>query len=215
MVQLVIDDKGSIKLTQQILAEMPGKVKTVVRRASVDAIRAIKASIPEAINARYDITKSEIRKQMTLQVKSEDGGMVNGLIVRGNRIPVMKFNVEPKAPPPQAGVPVVSRQTVSIITVKGKAIVGKPNRFVAQMDSGHIGVFRRGRRAKKVGIWPIRWTVKEGKGTETLPIKESLSESVPEMIRTKAIRKQIEDRASEVFVKGVERNIKAVLKGEK
>jgi hypothetical protein len=60
------------------------------------------------------------------------------------------------------------------------------------MKSGHVGVYFR-------------------KSTKNLPIGESMTLSIPEMLRTKDIKKQIETRASEVFVKAVERNIRAVL----
>jgi hypothetical protein len=196
MIQLVIDDFGTIRLTQQVLEGLPGKIKTVVRRASVDAIRAVRGQIPKSINKRFDITKSEVRRQMKLTTKTEDGGMRTGLIVTGDRIPVMKFEVTPKSPPSQRGMPMAQRPVVKIITVRGHATVGKPNRFVAEMSSGHIGVFMR-------------------KSKKGLPIKESLTESVPEMIRTKPIRKEIEARAEEVFTKAIERNIKAVLEHQK
>jgi hypothetical protein len=46
---------------------------------------------------------------------------------------------------------------------------------------------------------------------KSLPIRESISESIPEMIRMKEIRKKIEDRAAEVLTRSSERNIRAVL----
>jgi hypothetical protein len=190
MVQIVISDLGTIKLAQSILKGMPAKIRRAVRNAAVDTVRAVKAEIPRAINVRYDITKSEIRKQMQLRTVSEDGGMRTGLIIEGKRIPVMKFNVRPQTPPRQAGVPVGQRTSVRITTVRGQTKVGTPNRFIAEMPSGHLGVFRR------------------TQGSKSLPISESKSESVPEMIRTKVIRAQIEKRATEVFVKAIERNVR-------
>jgi hypothetical protein len=86
MVQIVVSDLGTIKLAQQSLKGMPAKVKRAVRNAAVDTIRAVKAEIPRSVNARYDITKSEVRRQMTLRTVSEDGGMRTGLIIEGRRI---------------------------------------------------------------------------------------------------------------------------------
>jgi hypothetical protein len=187
-----LDDMGTIRLAQQILSGMPGKVKTVIRRASTDAIRAIKAEFPRAINQRWAITKSEVQSHMQLRQVSEDGGMRSALIVSGRRIPVMDFDVRPKTPPAQAGIPISRRNPVKIVTVRGKTTVGKPNRFVAEMRSGHVGVFMK-------------------KTKQSLPIRESMSESVPEMIRFKPIRRQIEQRAEDIFTKAIERNIKAAL----
>jgi hypothetical protein len=192
MVTIQISDMGTVKLAQQILSGMPGKIKTAVRRASIDTIRAVKAEIPRAVNARYDITKAEVRKQMTLSTISEEGGLRTGLIVSGKRIPVMKFNVQPRTPPKQAGIPVSQRQEISVTTIRGRTKIGRPNRFVQQMPSGHIGVYMRTR------------------GSKSLPIRESKSESVPEMIRTAVIRSQIEAKATTVFVKAIERNVRSL-----
>ena len=78
---------------------------------------------------------------MQLRTVSEDGGMRMGLIVEGKRIPVMKFNVEPKTPPRQAGAPVAARTPIRITTVRGRTQVGRPNRFLARMAArSHWGV---------------------------------------------------------------------------
>jgi hypothetical protein len=192
MIQIVIDDRGSIKAVQSILASMPLKVKQVVRRASVDALRAVKAEIPRAVSARYALTKSAVRSHMQVRQVSEDGGMRSGIIVSGRKIPSIDFDVQPKTPPPQQGVPVAKRTPIRITTIRGQTKIGKPNRFIAQMRSGHIGVFMK-------------------KTPKSLPIRESMSESIREMIRVKEIRKKIEDRASDVLTKSIQRNIKSVL----
>jgi len=103
MVQIVISDLGTIRLAQNILSGMPAKIKTVIRRAAIDTVRAVKAEIPRAVNARYDISRPEVRRQMILRTVTEDGGMRTGLIVQGKRIPAIKFSVQPRTPPPQAG----------------------------------------------------------------------------------------------------------------
>jgi hypothetical protein len=193
MVQIVISDLGTIRLAQSILKGMPAKIKTAVRRASIDTIRAVKAEIPRAINARYDIAKSEVRRQMQLRTVSEDGSMRMGLAVTGRPIPVIRFSVTPSQPPPQAGVPVSQRTPIRITTLRGQTKTGAPNRFLATMPSGHTGVFRR------------------TKGSKSLPISEVKSVLVPELIRTKAIRTPIEKRVTDVFVRAIERNVKASL----
>jgi hypothetical protein len=91
MIQLVISDLGTIALAQNILSGMPGRVKTVIRRAAIDTVRAVHTETPRAINARYDISKPEIRRQMQLRTVSEDGGMRMGLIVQGKRVPATSW----------------------------------------------------------------------------------------------------------------------------
>jgi hypothetical protein len=71
MIQIVIDDRGTIKLAQSTLSAYPVKIKRAVRNASVDTVRAMKSEIPRAVNARYDITKTEVRRQMTVRTVGE------------------------------------------------------------------------------------------------------------------------------------------------
>ena len=196
MFQLVVSDLGTIKACQNILTEMPGKIRVAVRNASMDAIKAVKAEIPRAVNKRFDITKAEVRRQMRFRTISQDQGAYTryGVVVSGKRIPVMKFNVQPKQPPSQVGLPVHSRPPVSVTTLRGQPRVGRPNRFVVRMPSGHIGVYMR------------------KAGSKSLPIRESVSESVPEMLRTNAIRDDIQGRATKVFVSAMDRNIKAAMR---
>jgi hypothetical protein len=89
---------------------------------------------------------------------------------------------------------VAKRTPIRITTIRGQTKVGQPNRFIAEMRSGHIGVMMRTSGSAK-----------------SQPIRESMSQSIPEMIRVKEIRKQIQDRASDVLTKSIERNIKAAL----
>jgi hypothetical protein len=196
MIQIVITDDNSIKLTQQALKDMPGKIKQVVRRANIDTIRAVRGEIPKAVNQRYAMSRSGVRAHMHLSTRSEDGGFRMGLIVTGKRIPMMDFDVKPQTPPPQAGVPVARRTPVSITTLRSRRQIGRPNRFITRMKSGHVGVFRRSSRVKR---------------SVSLPIAELFDPSIAEMVRSKEIRQQIEQRARETLQRSIQRNIQAVL----
>jgi hypothetical protein len=194
MLNIKVDDRGSLKAAANILSEYPKALKKSVRNAAVDCMRGIRAAIPRFLVERYDISKANVRAGMKLSQRVEDGGMRVVLTVTGNRLPVMRFNVLPTSPPAQAGIPVSGRQIVSTIVVKGEAMVGKPNRFVARMPgSGHINVFYRTGDGKK--------------------IDQEFRVSVPEMIREhKTIRPQIERQASTTFEKALTRNVLAELK---
>jgi hypothetical protein len=193
VLNITVSDGGSLKAAANILSEYPAALKKAVRNASVDTLRGIKAAIPRLLTERYDISKANVRAGMRLSQKVDADGMRVVLTVSGNRLPVMKFNVLPTSPPPQAGIPVSGRQIVSTIVVRGTAVVGRPNRFVAQMKSGHIGVFRRTGEDKK--------------------IDEEFRPAIPELIREhKKIRPAIEKQASQTFEKALTRNVVAELK---
>jgi hypothetical protein len=96
----------------------------------------------------------------------------------------MRFHVDPREVPNQRGVPVKSRQVVTVIVRRGHAQTGAPNVFLARMKSGHIGVYRK----KPDATHRIR---PDGQRTQ-LNITEEYMLSVPEMVSSKKIRPKLQ-----------------------
>jgi hypothetical protein len=184
----------SIKITpigfaaaEELLAKGDSRVRTLVKNVLTDTIKYMEKEIPRQIMARYDITPGSLNdnshrakfKMFAVYPTRED--LNKGVIrIYSNRFPVMRFNVIPQEVPDQKGIPVSQRQIVSVITVRGSAQVGKPNRFLAQMRSGHIGVFMR----KPDATHRIR---PDGQNTE-LNISEEHMISASEMVASRKMR---------------------------
>jgi hypothetical protein len=186
MISLNVSDGGSIALAKSILGDYPKALHRALARSIGDASRAARAEINRQLLSRYDISRANLKEAFTVRTitpKQEGAIDRGGLLITGKRIPVMKFNVIPDSPPPQAGIPIAQRQILSTVVVKGQALVGRPNRFVPKMKSGHTGVFHRTGKDKQ--------------------IQEEFRVSVPEMIAGKEIRPKILDRTSEVFQKRI------------
>ena len=196
MLQLSISDGGTIARAKHILGEYRNAVKRSLRNAAVDCRRSVASAIPVELSARYALSKAAIRKQMHVRNVSKDHGMIQGLVVSGSPMPLMKFEVSPKSPPDQKGIPVSARGVVSSSVVRGKVVTGVKGWFVARMKSGHTGVFHK----KAIQV-----------ATITKEIDEEFRLSVPQMVVSKHIGPKIEKRASEVLVKALERNVKAEL----
>jgi hypothetical protein len=146
MLNIRIDDHGTLAMARSILDGYPKAMKRCFRNSIVDAGKAARAETTRQVLARYDIKRATLKsltRVNTVTPKDTGSATVGGIIIAGPRIPTMKFNVSPTSPPPQAGIAVKDRQLVSTVVVKGASVVGRPNRFVARMKSGHIGIFRR------------------------------------------------------------------------
>ena len=194
MINIKVSDRGSLKLARDVLSEYPARVKKSIRNAAVDTQRGIRAQIPKLLNERYDISKAEIRKQMKIRMVTQNEGMTVGMIVSGSRIPILKFNVVPREPPPQKGIQIAERQLVSSIVIRGNAVVGRPNRFLARMASGHTNIFFR---------------KKDGSGK----LDQEFRPAIPELIREHTkIRPAIEKESSARFQKALTRNVTSELK---
>ena len=181
----------------KLLSTGDPRMRTIIKNVLVDVVKYTDKEIRRLVLERYDISPASLNDQthrakfktkVVLPTREElDQGRVE---IHATRFPVMRFNVIPQSVPNQKGIPVADRQTVSIITVRGGGEVGARNRFLAKMQSGHIGVFMR----KPDATHRIR---PDGQRTQ-LNISEEHMVSVAEMVRSNAIqpvlRKQIEDR---------------------
>ena len=171
-----------IALCKSILGSYPSALHRALKNSILDAARAAKAQINREILARYDISRSNLKAAYSVRTvtpKQEGAEDRGGLVVSSNRIPVMKFNVVPQEVPSQKGIPVNRRAILSTVVVKGQQITARPNRFLAKMSSGHLGVFHRTGEGKKIA--------------------EEFRISVSEMIGGREIRPKIEKRTGEVF----------------
>lgn len=172
--KIVIPEVGAIRVMSDIAL-----LKKGVRQLS-------KAGIPRAImratNKSLGKTRTLVRKELRAKFNLP-GKVVNPLITsrnvrrgsavaviqgRGSQIPI--YNVKNK--------PIQKPLGVSINTGTGKRII--KHAFIARMQSGHIGVFKR---THKKGKRRVGYIDKEGKKqNKTLPIRELKFPSPAHMI---------------------------------
>jgi hypothetical protein len=189
--QIWIDARDLGTAQRWLNSVVPG-VRKAVRDTIIDTLDFGQSEIKRQITARYDITSEDLtsgRRGLVMRsVKppplSEGNSEIAGYIeMNSKRLPTMRFNVIPTEVPPQKDIPVSQRQVVSRIVVRGSANVGSPNRFIAKMSSGHIGVFLR----KPDSTHRIR---PDGQRTQ-LNISEEYMISPYEMIRSREIQPKL------------------------
>lgn len=196
----------------------PQRVEEVISEAVTETLNYGEKQIFKQITAAYDITEATIRgsrgfrllKQapipgyMSLPAAWAKAGSAGRIVVQSSRLPVIKFNVIPANVPQQAGIPVSRRQIVSVMLGRNPRTghVGKPNRFLARMSSGHLGVFmRKGVALNPGGQHRIR---PDGQRTQ-LPIQEEFMISPSEMIGGKRVRPKLETSIPWFFVRSIYR----------
>lgn len=160
-----------IKHTTGRLSHLPH----IVEKATVSALNKIGAQGMTAtrreVTREYNIKQKDLKGNIKLirarrGTKSREGRLFAIISVTGKSIPLYKFAAKPKEPPVQKGIPVKRRKPV---TVKVKKTGGRKrlsHAFVARMRSGHVGIFTR-------------------KSSESLPIHELFSVSIPKMFKMK------------------------------
>jgi hypothetical protein len=203
-----IQPKGFEKVEEN-LNKIPDALKEAIRRTVRKSIPFAEKEAIRLITNRYDITQSSLmdqsRRSGKTQIKEIPPGrkgtnkITGGLYITGTRFPVMRFRVAPSYVPNQKGIPVRGRTVVTVSVRKGKPQVGHSNVFLAKMQSGHLGVYRR-KYPNPGGPRTIR---PDGQPTQ-VPLTEEFMLSVPEMLSSKPIRvtyeKNLNKYVTEVFM---------------
>ncbi|GHV50412.1 hypothetical protein FACS1894216_02560 [Synergistales bacterium] len=180
-----------LRLALDALRRIPKGAEKAIARSVNRALEGARTDAIKTICAEYAIKPSEVRKTFHI-IRASAGKLTGQIISAGGPIPLIKFNVKPKKPPNQKDVKIGRRRTV-VAGVKFGNAVAMPHSFVAQMKSGHIGVFAR----------------KSGSRT----IKQHYSPAVPQMLGNKDVLKYIEEQAHERLDKELRHQISYLFNG--
>lgn len=187
-------DEKQLQFLRDTLGRFPEKVKKAMVRAINRSVEGARTDAVKKVCEEYAIKPSDVRKTIVI-ARASSSKMEAQIISTGRPIPLIKFNVKPKKAPAK-GTKVVKRKAV-IAGVKFGNAEEIPNSFIAQMKSGHVGVFSRANNAPR------------------LPIEQKYGPSVPQMIGNKDVIDFIEKRARERLDKELRHQIAYLLGGGK
>jgi hypothetical protein len=146
---------------------------------------------------------SEAAMNLPLAWGGTGGQAVGEVVLHSRRLPVIDFYVSPRKVPNQRGIPVSSREVVTFSVIRGESISGKPNKFLAIMPGGHLGLFKRKDGATKSLRPDGQWT--------QLPIQEAFMISPSEMVAGRRISPILERRVMKYFLRalnaGLQKNV--------
>lgn len=199
-------------LAQTVLKGMSKRLGLAIVRSINETVDYTVQQIPKEITKNYvigipSLLSRERRAQCIIthryateaEWRKPDGSV----IVRSSRFPVMRFSVRPKEVPNQRGIPVRSRTRVTVRVVRGQIQSGRPNRFLARMQSGHLGVFMRKPDATH--------RVRPDRQRTQLNISEEHMISPTEMVESKRIRPVLQLKMMKQFDRSIRRNTKDLI----
>ena len=185
-----------------LLAGIEDADKKVLKPALTRGLMAGKTAAKKAVRQTYHISASDFDNRGRLQynaVSEEGDGVIGSLQFSGGVIPLMKFKVSPAQPK--------KNKTPSAAVLKASSLVAfesKKNVFVAQMKSGHIGIFER--QSNKYSS-----SRGAGRTKHTQTLRELLSPAAPQMVGNQEVMRTVEDRVNEVINQRIDHEIERLL----
>ena len=191
-----------------ILQGVPGGAEKAMSGAVRRAQQTVRGETVKGITQTYAIKPGDVRAESNINLKTakDNSGIIGQVIFAGAAIPLYRFNVSPKSPTPRPG------QHVRVGVEKG-TMKQLENAFVAQMKSGHFGVFERlpgeymknrsgnSRHSEKIGA------------NERYRTDQFYGPSVSKMAERDSIREKAEAAAMETISTRVEHEITRILNG--
>jgi len=208
MVEITAEQLERIEL---LLHEVPKGAEKALYGVVSRAQQTVRGETVKGIKNTYAIKPADIRAQSNIKLKTrkEGDGVIGTITFAGAPIPLYRFNVSPKSPTPRRN------QHVSVGVEKGTQ-KRLETAFVAQMKSGHFGVFERlpgehmknrpnasgnSKHAQKIG------------SNERRRADQFYGPSVSKMAERDSIRETAEAAAKETISKRMEHEITRILNG--
>ena len=180
----------------RLLAHMPGAAEKATARAINRAVDKARTEVIARVAERYNISSAEIQK--TTKIVGARPNRLAAVIYYTSRrgLAITKVKTKPKMPPTQKAVEVRMRRRVSSEIIAGQKKEW-PHAFIAQMKSGHVGLFSREKDSKK-----------------RLPIHERVTVNVPGMAGHYSIINSVLELAQAKLDEELDRQMQLFLQGK-
>ena len=177
-----------------ILQREPAKYEKAFARSLNEARDHIRSIASKEIRKEYHITKKDIRAEQNIFMRNahyEGSSLVAEIIYSNFKIPLLRFDATPKRVQRVANS---KKKPVSAHVQRKTAKVIITGSFVAQMASGHMGIFER-------------------KGDKSLPVVQKMGLSVAQMLDDINVKQSIANDTAEYFERRLEHNINRIIYG--
>lgn len=163
---------------QKRLKNAKGKAPSALSNAINRAAQNVKSNMAKLAAARYLVKQKDVKPTITQTKSSKDTLSAEVVSHAQSKIDLYKFKTNPSKPKPKSPPDFYKSQVLKDSGLK--ELSGSQDRskaFVAQMASGHVGVFERQLDAR-------RSSPRAGRKTDQ-PIVELMGLSIPSMIGQK------------------------------
>lgn len=204
--------QAAIERAKALLAGIPGGVDKAMKASMSRTVDKLRRESNQAIREKYDITDAGIRSEKNVRVRySYQNGVQATVTFSGRKIPLYRFGgAYPKVPTQDiaAGKKPVMVKGAWTMQYQGMAARGHQfqdtsptqfmDAFVAQMKSGHIGIFERTGGSTSEGSDAIR---------------EIMGSSVAQMVGNQQVAQRLTERAYETFETELDKAVYRILTG--
>lgn len=183
MIEITNEQIERVNLILGNVKNAPNKVfNSVINRA----LTTVRSETGKQIREVYTISQKDLRAESNIRLRKAGGSNLAGEIVfAGCKIPLYRFDVTPKQP---------GKGTVKARVMKSKTQTAFEHAFIAQMKSGHTGIFERDTRKRT-------------------PVTEIQGLAVAQMAANSVVLEKVEAAAQETIDKRVEQEITRILNG--
>lgn len=185
----------NVKEVQQRLGALGRKTPSVIANAINRTLTNIRKNMAQQTAQRYNVASGEVKK--TIAVKKATREKLSGAAVsKASPIALSKFKVSPNRPVSYSKGKRPSPKVYKVSVEKGpasKALDVNPKAFIAVMQSGHHGLFRR-------------------VSDESLPIKQLFGPSAPQMIKNNETIDYIQKEAQSTLQKRIDAEVENILR---
>jgi hypothetical protein len=201
----------TFRQAEQLLADVPGGMDRALKSATKRAVSFLRTQSTKEIRQRYDITRKNIRAEQNIRVNYRYfNGIEARVTFRGNKIPLWRYGgSSPSEPTVNSGKTIMAivngnlRPVHPGVAAAGHQLVSTSpttlsRAFVAQMKSGHIGIFER-----TGGKTP----------TGDAEIRELMGSSVPQMLGGDEVKERLGEQAMSKFEERLMHEVDAIVKG--
>jgi hypothetical protein len=176
---------SDLEVAEQFLKGLGKTAERGITRAANRAAAGVRTDSVKTVRKEYTVKATTVRKSFKIK-KAGNNVLEAAAVSSGSRLPLIDFGARPSKPNGK-------RTPVSVQVKKQRKVV--KNAFVAQMTSGHVGVFER---TGEFG----RGNVKNKRGRHSLErIKHISTLSVPSMVSQEQVEEEIEENARKRFSK--------------
>lgn len=204
MIDVEVSEETTNRL-HAILAGIENAEEKVLKPALARGLSAGKTAFSKQIRETYHVSPSVLSSYSKVGYKNvsvSGNGIIGSIEYSGGVIPLFKFNVAPKKP-------TYGKKAVKASAMRSGGQVVFDNAFVAQMKSGHLGIFE-GKGTWRRSTRPTN----TGRNTENNEkIKELFGPSVPRMAENAVVLQSVEDRVNEVINQRIDHEIERLLNG--
>lgn len=179
-------DAETMERVEAMLAQVPKGAERAFSNAINRGLSKVKTGAFREVKRVYTVQGSALSSATSTNIKKASTGDLAGHVhFAGYEIPLYKFNVTPKKPG-------TGKQVSATMKRGGGAVYD--DAFIAEMKSGHIGVFHRETR-------------------KHLPISEYMGLSAAHMVGETAVTEKLQEEAQKTVDERVMHEVERLLNG--